>query len=252
MVEIDAKGIHYRVLNDRIRELVDRGEDHIVLRNVNGQRYIGDGITREVKIDIYGVAGGDLGAFMNGPRITVYGNAQDGAGNTMNGGKIVVHGMAGDVCGYGMRGGKLYILRDCGYRVGIHMKGYKHLIPTIVIGGTAGEFLCEYMAGGRVIVLGMFGRTPGVLTGDYLATGMHGGSIFLRGRVDRHFMGKEVGEVPLTEEDRRFLRETIKDFAREFELNAEEILDAEFTKLIPVTHRPYGSLYTMDSPIIRS
>lgn len=248
MVEIDARNLHYRDLNLKIRRLVDNGERKIKILNVNGQRYICGGITKEISVEIEGVAGGDLGAFMNGPYIRVSGNSQDGTGNTMNGGKIVVNGMAGDVCGYGMRGGKLYILGDCGYRVGIHMKGYKHLNPVIVIGGSAGEFLCEYMAGGRVIVLGMFGRKKNHLTDDYLATGMHGGSIYLRGEVNQRYIGKGISEVPLNEEDIKFLKETLTDFAGEFKLSVEEILKGEFKKLEPVTHRPYGRLYTLDTP----
>jgi len=140
-MRIDARGIYYRDLNRKIREAVRMGEKHLEILNVNGQRYIGDGLEGSLFIDIHGTPGQDLAAFMKGPTIRVYGNAQDGVGNTMDDGKVIVHGMVGDVTGYGMRGGRIYILRDCGYRTGIHMKAYQEKVPVIVIGGRAGDFL---------------------------------------------------------------------------------------------------------------
>ena len=48
MTKIDAKGTYYRTLNQHIRELVKKGENEFELFNVNGQRYIGDGIRGDV------------------------------------------------------------------------------------------------------------------------------------------------------------------------------------------------------------
>lgn len=103
-MEIDAKNLHYRDLNDQIHQSLGHGAKEILLRNVNGQRYIGNGIRGNLKISIEGVPGNDLAAFMDGPSIIVNSNAQDAVGNTMNSGKVVIHGHAGDVLGYGMRG----------------------------------------------------------------------------------------------------------------------------------------------------
>ncbi|HIE09752.1 MAG TPA: hypothetical protein EYP65_07885 [Armatimonadetes bacterium] len=242
--EIDAEGVHYRLLNFEVRRLAKEGAKRIVIRNVRGQRYIGTGIKRKgLRIEVHGTAGNDLAAFMDGPEIEVYGDAQDGVGNTMNDGTVVVHGSAGDVLGYGMRGGRLYIYGDAGYRVGIHMKAYKNQVPRIVVGGTAGDFLGEYMAGGILIVLGITGRPGRPITGDYVGTGMHGGLIFIRGEVDPFLFGKEVGIGEITEEDRAVLREEIENFSRYFGLPAEEILSSPFVKLYPKSHRPYGRLY---------
>ena len=58
-----------------------------------------------------------------------------------------MHGNVGDACGYAMRGGKIYIKGDCGYRAGIHMKAYQQHFPVMVVGGKAGSFLGEYLAG---------------------------------------------------------------------------------------------------------
>jgi glutamate synthase domain-containing protein 3 len=108
-----------------------------------------------VDIEIFGTPGNDLGAFMNGPRIIVHGNAQDGCGNTMNEGEIIIHGHAGDIIGLSARGGKIFVREDVGYRAGIHMKEYQGKKPVLVIGGTAQDFLGEYMAGGVLILLGL-------------------------------------------------------------------------------------------------
>ena len=174
MLEINAGGMYYRDLNQKIRDAVNSGEKDITVRNVNGQYYIGDGLRGKSTITVEGVPGNDLAAFMDGPTLVIKANAQDNISNTMNTGKVVIHGNAGDVLGYGMRGGKLHILGDVGYRVGIHMKGVKKQSPTIVVGGTAGDFFGEYMAGGVLILLGL-NNDGRPIVGDYLGTGMHGG-----------------------------------------------------------------------------
>lgn len=243
-MEIDAKGIYYRALNERIRETIRGGEKNIVLRNVNGQYYIGDGIVGDdIKITINGVPGNDLAAFMDGPFIEVMNNAQDNISNTMNSGKVIVHGNAGDVLGYGMRGGKLFVRGSVGYRVGIHMKGYMDQIPTIVIGETAGDFLGEYMAGGNLILLGISSDNGEGLTGDYLGTGIHGGAIFIRGEVDKSKCGKEVGITEPSEEEVDFLRETLEEYCKDFDLKLDDLLKRPFKKLYPQSARPYGKLY---------
>ena len=132
---IDAKKLDHRKLNEKIMNVISTGKKNIVLKNINGHRYIASGLKSDVKIQIHGTAGNDLGSFMDGPTINVSGNAQDCVANTMNSGKIVVHGSVGDILGYGMRGGKVFIRDDAGYRTGIHMKSYKDMVPVIVIGG---------------------------------------------------------------------------------------------------------------------
>jgi glutamate synthase domain-containing protein 3 len=242
-MRIDAKEIYYRELNQMIREAIADGEEEFILDNVNGQRYIADGINEEVSIIINGVPGNDLAAFMNGPSIIVNDNAQDAVGNTMNSGKIVIHGHAGDVLGYGMRGGKMFIRSDVGYRVGIHMKSYRNQVPAVIAGGKAGDFFGEYMAGGILMLLGLDSAEGEPLAGDYLGTGMHGGVIYVRGEVEKHQLGAEVGDVDLEEEDHKLLKEYLGEFCRDFELDLKEVMSRKFTKLIPISSRPYGNLY---------
>ena len=91
-----------------------------------------------------------------------------------------------------MRGGKLFIRDDVGYRVGIHIKEYKDKKPVLVIGGFTQDFLGEYMAGGVLIVLGLTSQETR-RTSAFISSGMHGGVIDIRGEVESHQLGKEVG-----------------------------------------------------------
>lgn len=243
-MEIDAENMHYRVLNEQIREAIRKGEKKFVLKNVQGHRYIGDGVrASDVEIEVHGIAGNDLATFMNGPTVRVFGNAQDGVGNTMNIGKIYVHGDAGDVLFYGMRGGSVFVKGDVGYRVGIHMKEYMDYVPRVVIGGCAGDFFGEYMAGGVMILLGLDASKTKPIVGDYLTTGMHGGKIYIRGEIDPAKLGKEAKIFDLEESDWEIMNPLLDEFCKEFGYKKDEILKVKFHKLIPVSKRPYGSHY---------
>ena len=282
-MQIDASNLHYRDLNQRIRQEIAAGEKRFDLLNVNGQRYIADGIRGDIEFDIHGVPGNDLGAFMDGPTIRVHGNAQDVVGNTMNSGRIIVHGHAGDVLGYGMRGGELLVRGDVGYRVGIHMKAFGERQPVVVAGGRAGDFLGEYMAGGLLIVLGL-GLRPGQrLVGNWCATGMHGGSIYLRSphggsevasggfrratSAGSPHAGSEVASAggqrptgqseldstsvagefaragPATDDDRDRIRPYLEAFCKAFALDLEPLLRGHFVRIAPLSHRPFGAKY---------
>lgn len=243
-MRINAQGLHYKTLNEKIHTAIDSGDKNIILDNVNGQRYIGNGLTdNEIQITINGTPGNDLAAFMNSPTLIVNSNAQDGIGNTMNNGKIVVYGNAGDIVGYSMRGGEIYIQGNAGYRVGIHMKSYHNSHPAIIIGGIVGDFLGEYMAGGRIIVLGLDKKPGESIVGDYCGTGMHGGTIYLHGDVEDYQLGKEVKKVSLDSEDKKILNGYLKEYAACFSKNLKGLKETQFIKLIPYSHRPYGKLY---------
>lgn len=241
-MELDVNGLSYREVNDWLRQCERNGVQRVTLRNVQGQRYIGTGLSNRMRIDIEGTPGNDLGAFMDRCSINVYGNAQDAVGNTMNAGRIVVHGQAGDVVGHSVRGGEIYIRSDVGYRGGIHMKASAEKAPLLIIGGMARDFLGEYMAGGTVIVLGLESRMVS-LTGNYLGVGMHGGVIYLRGQVEPYKLGRGVSMQPVTGEDMTCLRRYLAPYCAEFDFDLEQVLDWEFTKLLPISTRPYGRLY---------
>lgn len=250
---INAEGLEYRELNLKVRNFIN-GSNHggeVTIRNVLGQRYIGDGLKGDVLINIYGTPGNDLGAFMDGPTIEVFGNGQDGVGNTMNSGKIIVHGDAGDILGYSMRGGEIYVEKNIGFRGGIHMKSYREKVPVIVIGGSAGNFLGEYMSGGIIILLGLYKRERAALpfvgdldiVGNYTGTGMHGGKMYIRVNVEDYKLGREVKKAELGKDDLGLLDRYTTNYCNFFNLNRKEISDGSFLKLVPYSHRPYGKLY---------
>lgn len=243
VLKLDAGGLYYRELNARLRDAVSRGIHKIEIKNVCGQRYIGTDLDEPVEIEIFGTPGNDLGAFMNGPRIVVHGNAQDGCGNTMNQGEIIIHGHAGDIMGMAARGGKIFIREDVGYRAAIHMKEYNEKKPALVIGGTAQDFVGEYMAGGVLVLLGLQLKEGEAHHANFIGTGMHGGVIYIRGAVDEFQLGKEVGMVELDENDHRLLQGLVGEFAAHFSQNPDDILASRFVKLYPRFLRPYGRLY---------
>ncbi len=238
---INATGVYYRQLNEQIRAAFNNGADEVVVENVCGHRYLGTSL-RSGRIVINGVPGNDLGAFMDGAEIIVRGNAQDGVGNTMNAGKIVIHGHAGDILGYAQRGGKIFVQDSVGYRAGIHMKAYHDHFPVVVVGGTAQDYLGEYMAGGILAVLNLNSGDQ-LAAGDYIGTGMHGGVIYLRGTVEAYQLGQEVGLECLEESDWQSLGSILGEYCTEFDRDPAQFCQGDFVKLTPRSTRPYGRLY---------
>ncbi len=243
MATIEAQGVYYRMLNRRIRENLSRGDMEILLNNVLGQRYIGSGLNAHARIMIYGTPGQDLGAFMNGPEIHVFGNAQDGVGNTMNAGKIVIHGKAGEIPGHSMRGGKLFIKGDVEYRAGIHMKEYLTQVPWLIIGGTAKDYCGEYMAGGRIAVLNLE-NSNGSPVGYGVGTGIHGGAIYIRGKVEQYQLGRGAVFSAMEEDDVEFLETALEEYSRELAVDVSFDYPRDFMKITRKGHRPFEKLYT--------
>jgi glutamate synthase domain-containing protein 3 len=245
-MRIMADGLHYKEFNEKVHEALQNGAKELILDDVNGQRFIADGLMGKITIDIHGTPGNDLGMFMDGPAITVHGNAQDGVGNTMSSGRIVIHGDARDIVGHSMRGGTIFVKGDVGYRVGIHMKTYQSSVPIIVAGGTAGDFLGEYMAGGVIIILGLHTTDASDLLGEWVGTGQHGGAIYVRGAVDESKLGNGTSLLPMTTDDEKLVRRVLKDYCRTFNLDSNAVINSKFTKIAPLSHRPYAALYTCD------
>ncbi|MDD1767043.1 MAG: hypothetical protein LUQ27_00555 [Methanomassiliicoccales archaeon] len=235
--------LDFHALNAMIRKAVMTDCRRIVLEGVLGQRYVGSAASRvDLKIEVHGTPGNNLGAFLDGSTIEVFGNAQDLTGNTMNSGRIVVHGNAWDVTGLAARGGRILIRGDTGYRVGIHMKEYGGSKPAIVIGGTAKDYLGEYMAGGSVVVLGFGTRSGESPVGHNIGAGMHGGGILVRGTVSHHQLGRGAVFGEVTEDDTQKLEELITDFEDAFKMEVPRDWRA-FSKVCPNTYRPFSGHY---------
>lgn len=238
-MKIDASSMHFQTLNEQVRACPD---DHIVIDGCLGQRYVASG-ARDVTIDIHGVPGNALGAYLDGARINVYGNAQDAVGDTMNDGCITIHGNSGDATGYGMRGGSILIAGDVGYRAGIHMKAYQDKQPVMVIGGRAGSFLGEYQAGGHIVVLGLHSQGE-VPVDAFCGTGMHGGHIYLRADAPPVDLPPQVVAKEATAEDLAAIDGPLTAFCQAFDEDKARILAHRFFVFSPNTQSPYKQLYT--------
>ncbi|HPT78482.1 MAG TPA: glutamate synthase [Candidatus Atribacteria bacterium] len=237
-MNVSARRLGSRILNDEIR----RAEEDIIIEDCFGERYIGS-CASSITITINGTPGNAMGAYLDGATIIVNGNVQDAVGDTMNDGKIIIHGNAGDALGYAMRGGKIYVKGDAGYRTGIHMKEYKDKRHVIVVGGSTGSFLGEYLAGGMIIVLGM--ESEACPVGDFTGTGMHGGLIFIRSSTPPANLPKQVTVSLADDLDMGSMNEYLMEYADTFGLSIDEILRKPFYRLAPNAKNPYKQLYTI-------
>ncbi|MBN1901294.1 hypothetical protein JW926_08230 [Candidatus Sumerlaeota bacterium] len=243
---IDGHGLSFRELNEKIREAAQTHSE-ILLKNINGHRYIGCGISKSIRIVLEGTPGNDLASFLNGPTIVVEGNAQDCVGNTMNAGKIVIRGNAGDILGHSMRGGRIYVGGSVGYRCGIHIKSFKEQFPVIVIGGRAGDYLGEYMSGGMIIILGIqngYGEDDEI-AGRYMGTGMHGGNLYLAGDISGFKVSPDIERQEIPPDEKGFINDILKDYLMEMRITnlcSGELVE-RLGKYSAVTSRPYGKLY---------
>jgi len=120
------------------------------------------------------------------------------------------------------------------------MKEYRNYRPLIVIGGTAGDFLGEYMAGGILIVLGL-DLPQNQHRAKYVGAGMHGGVMYIHGGI-RH-MGKEAEIRELDSSDRQILDPILKEFSTYFPVDFELLSGRDYYKIRSRSTRPYGNLY---------
>ena len=247
----NGQPLNYQDLNEAIHQAIREEHQRIILNNVCGQRFIGASLQGDLELIINGLPGNDLGIFMDGPKIIVNGNCEDQAGNTMNDGMILIDGDGGDVIGLSARGGKIYIKKDVGYRVGIHIKEYERKYPVLIFGGTAKDFLGEYMAGGLIIALGLKFLPDGTviesektICGNELGTGIHRGKIVLRTDEDlEHKLGVGAKIYEIMEETRNVIEPYLKEFCEIFNIPYEIIGKKPFKVVKPISKRPFGGNY---------
>ena len=240
MVRIEAKDLHFKELNEKIRAC----NSEMTIADCLGQSFICAGM-REKKVEIHGTPGNALGAYLGeGSHITIRGNAQDAVGDTMNDGTMVIHGNAGDALGYAMRGGQIFVKGHVGYRAGVHMKEYKEKRPVLVIGGQAGSFLGEYQAGGLIIILGLEGDDA-IPISNFTGTGMHGGKIFIRTKAKTlPAVGQDVITSVADEKDMAEITPYIEQYGKYFDLDVTKVARSSFLVLSPNAKNPYKQMYT--------
>ncbi len=210
---LDATGAGFSEINEFLREAYRSGSDSVTIDNVGGQRYLGigfstkqeDGTRRKFKVQLNGYPGNCLANLNDGVTYEVHGNVSDDLADTMHAGLVVVHGSARDVAGQTLQGGRIFVRGSVGNRAGIQMREYKQARPFFIVGETADDYLGEYMAGGMMVILNLSGSDRPV--GKFAATGLVGGTIYIRGEVDP----TQLGLPPSAEDIIAYLRTTVTD-----------------------------------------
>jgi glutamate synthase domain-containing protein 3 len=167
-----------------------------------------------VHIKLNGSAGQSLGAFMTqGVTIELEGDANDYVGKGLCGGRIIVYPpavssfpaednvIAGNVLLYGATGCEAYFRGKAAERFCVRNSGARTVIEGI------GDHGCEYMTGGRVVVLGSTGRNFGA--------GMSGGVAYIWDPDNKFLTNCNLGTVELekveADEDIAELRQLIQN-----------------------------------------
>jgi glutamate synthase domain-containing protein 1/glutamate synthase domain-containing protein 3 len=238
---VDASSMTYEDVNSFIKEAAGRGEERVRLVNVMGHRYIGMGLSAEnnMTVELHGYPGNCLANLNEGLIFSVYGNVADDACDTMHRGGVIVYGDAGDVLGQALQGGFIFVRGSAGNRVGIQMREYHAETekPTLIIGETCDDYLCEYMAGGTAIVLNLLDSPKPI--GMFAASGMVGGRLYIRGVVgEEHF-----GLNPRKEDVLNYLRAAVEDGVIDRKL-LREIEGAEILKRSLLRERLNGDLFS--------
>jgi glutamate synthase domain-containing protein 1/glutamate synthase domain-containing protein 3 len=192
---LDATGVGFSEINEFLKRSYRAGTGVVKIDKLGGQRYIGiglstkqpDGTRKRFKVELTGYPGNCLANLNDGVAYEVYGNVSDDLADTMHAGSVIVHGSARDVACQTLQGGHVMIRGSIGNRAGIQMREYKQAKPFLIVGETADDYLGEYMAGGIIAVLNLAGSERPV--GKFVATGLVGGTIYVRGEVHPTQMG---------------------------------------------------------------
>jgi glutamate synthase (NADPH/NADH) len=196
-----------------------------------------------IHIILYGSAGQSLGAFL-APGITIEleGDSNDYVGKGLSGGKIIVYPpknsifkaeenvIVGNVCLYGATSGRAYFRGIAAERFCVRNSG------AIAVVEGVGDHCCEYMTGGRVVILGSTGRN--------FAAGMSGGIAYVLDRKQDFSSKCNLEMVDLEritdESEMQWLKTVIKEHSEYTGSEiAKEILDAfsqninRFVKVFP-------------------
>ena len=199
-----------------------------------------------VRIRFEGTAGQSFGAWMvDGMEFTLSGDANDYVGKGMSGGVLAIHPpkgatfkadeniIVGNVVLYGATGGTAFFNGKAGERFAVRNSG----AVTVVEG--VGDHGCEYMTGGRVLIIGQTGRN--------FAAGMSGGFAYVLdedGQFEKRCNLEMVELEGMSADDAAFVADLLE---RHHELTrsekAKRLLTrwentlAKFVKVVPIEYR---------------
>ena len=199
-----------------------------------------------IQITFTGTAGQSIMAFgVPGVTVKVEGDVNDYCGKGLSGGRVIVRPardasfkaednvIAGNVVGYGATSGEIYIRGICGERFCVRNSGAE-----AVVEGT-GDHGCEYMTGGRALILGETGRN--------FAAGMSGGIAYVwdaTGTFSQK-VNKEMVELePLDAGDLEYVKGRIEKHVEYTDsTRGRAILDgwkteqSRFVKVMPIDYK---------------
>jgi glutamate synthase (ferredoxin) len=256
------KSLDVTALLEICRPAIERGEKvvaelpirniHRVVGTITGgeltKKWGAAGLPEDtVRILFKGSAGQSFGAFMpRGMTFLLEGDANDYVGKGLSGGKIIVYPPAkatfvpeeniivGNVALYGATSGEAYIRGVAGERFCVRNSGVNAVVESV------GDHGCEYMTGGRVVVLGPAGRN--------FAAGMSGGVAYVLdecgdfpAQVNTQMVGLEKLEAPEEIAEVRAMVE--RHLAHTASSRARQVLDGwdrmvpHFVKVLPNDYR---------------
>jgi len=212
------------------------------------RRFGGHGFEHEdtIQLNFKGSAGQSLLAFgVHGVTVLVEGDVNDYCGKGLSGGKIIVYPpreatfaaekniIAGNVVLYGATSGELYLRGVAGERFCVRNSGAHAVVEGV------GDHGCEYMTGGRAIILGQTGRN--------FAAGMSGGIAYVldeTGRFPKLVNMEMVALEELTDEDQEYIGRQLAKHAHytgseaaQRVLNHWHQLIKRFVKVMPVDYK---------------
>ncbi|MGZ5405704.1 MAG: GltB/FmdC/FwdC-like GXGXG domain-containing protein, partial [Nocardioides sp.] len=179
------------------------------------KRYRGEGLPEgTIDLTLIGSAGQSFGAFLPpGITLRLEGDANDYVGKGLSGGRIIARPdraatyrsdeqiIAGNTIAYGATSGEIFLRGGVGERCCVRNSG-----ATVVTEGV-GDHGCEYMTGGRVVVLGRTGRN--------FAAGMSGGYAFVLDLKEFRVNQELVELSPVGVDKGGELKDLVRRFAEE-------------------------------------
>jgi glutamate synthase (NADPH/NADH) large chain len=184
-----------------------------LLSNEISKKYKGAGLVEDtIQFSFKGSAGQSFGAFVaRGVTFKLEGEANDYFGKGLSGGKLIVYPdkessfkaedniIVGNVAFYGATSGEAFIRGQAGERFCVRNSGVNAVVEGV------GDHACEYMTGGRVVILGKTGRN--------FAAGMSGGIAYVYDSEHslERLVNKDMVELEsLDDEDKITIKEMIQ------------------------------------------
>lgn len=266
--------LDFTILKDSHRALYRKEKMSLTYSIRNVDRTVGAIVSNEISkiyghlglpedtlnINFTGSAGQSFGAFgAHGLTFKLEGNTNDYLGKSLSGAKLIVKKPAkadfvaeeniivGNVCLFGAVQGEAYINGIAGERFAVRNSGAKAVVEGV------GDHCCEYMTGGRVVVLGRTGRN--------FAAGMSGGIAYVYDPENKFVNGlcntETIEFEAISSEDASELNELIKNHVlyTDSSLGKKILADwdnalSQFVKVMPTEYKKALQRIANEEPMV--